>query len=258
MAWIELHQSLTTHKKTRRLARKLGLGVPEGIPQTIGHLCLFWLWCVDGTEDGSLEGLDAQDIADAAGWTGEPEVFLDAMVEAEFIEKKVDGTLEIHDWNDYIGKLMKKREESREKERNRKRDYRQRIKEKAQTETGTEEYSFEIDPDTIDQGWLKVAQCYEGNIGLLPIGNALDDLQAWTDNLGPEVVCEAIDVTNKAQADNPGKYLRKILTTWEEKQIDTLDKARAYTKDLKRRLEAAKRRKQPETNEPPAITGKFY
>ena len=254
MAWIELHQSLTTHKKTRRLARKLGLGVPEGIPQTIGHLCLFWLWCVDGTEDGSLADLDAQDIADAAGWTGEAETFLDARIEAEFIEKKADGRLEIHDWNDYIGKLIKSREESREKERLRKQKYRQQRR--AEPE---EDYSFELNPEDIDPEWLKVVKAYESNIGLLPIGQAGDDLQGYYEKLGADIVCEAIRITNKAQANNPWKYLNAILKKWEETGIDTLDKAIAYTKDLERRIEQAKKKQQKETaNDPPAITGKFY
>ena len=254
MAWIELHQSLTTHKKTRRLARKLGLGVPEGIPQTIGHLCLFWLWCVDGTEDGSLEGLDAQDIADATGWTGEAETFLDAMIEAEFIEKKEDGRLEIHDWNDYIGKLIKSREESREKERLRKQKYRQQRRTEPE-----EDYSFELNPEDIDPEWLKVVKAYESNIGLIPIGQAGDDLQGYFEKLGADIVCEAIRVTNKAQAGNPWKYLNAVLKKWIETGIDTLDKAIAYTKDLERRIEQAKKKQQKETaNEPPAITGKFY
>ncbi len=258
MAWIELHQSLTTHKKTRRLTRYLGLKYPEQLPQTIGHLCLFWLWCVDGTKDGSLTDLEAQDIADAAGWTGEAEIFYKAMVKAEFIEETEDG-VQIHDWRDYIGKLLEKREESREKERDRKRAYRQRQKEKEKAEEPKEYYNFELQPEDIDAEWLKVVKAYEENIGMLPIGSALDDLMAYRDNLGADVVCEAITITNKAQASNPWKYLSKVLQTWEEKEINTLDKAKAYTKDLERRLEQSRKRRQTETaNEPPAITGGFY
>jgi len=256
MAWIELHQSLTTHKKTRRLARKLGLGVPEGIPQTIGHLCLFWLWCVDGTDEGKITDLDAQDIADAAGWTGDPDIFCKAMIDSGFIEKTETETV-IHDWRDYIGKLLDRRKETREKERDRKRAYRQRLKE-AQQEKTESEYDYEISEDDIDPEWLKVAKAYETNIGLLPIGTALDDLQTFTDKLGADVVCEAITITNKAQASNPWKYLNKVLTTWEEKEINTIEKAKAYNKDLERKLEQYRKQKQPETSEPPAITGGFY
>lgn len=253
MAWIELHQSLTTHKKTRRLARALGLGVPAGIPQTIGHLCLFWLWCVDGTEDGNLNDMDAQDVADAAGWTGDPEQFTNAMTEAGFLEKTEDG-LRIHDWDDYIGRLLEQRKESREKERLRKQKYRAQKKAEAGIKTET---PFSL--DGIDQNWLRVVQTYETNIGLIPYGKAGDDLQGYYEGLGADVVCKAIEITNKAQANNPWKYLNAVLQKWLKQGIDTIEKAEAYSKDLERRIEAAKRQKQTAVaNDPPAITGDFY
>ena len=256
MAWIELHQSLTTHKKTRRLTRYLGLNFPEQLPQTIGHLCLFWLWCVDGTEDGKLTDLDAQDIADAAGWTGDADTFYKAMVKAGFIEENGPEIL-IHDWRDYIGKLLEKREESKTKERERKRAYRQRIREQQQ-EGQPEDYSTELSLNDIDPGWLKVVQAYERNIGLLPMGAACDDLQSYYDGLGAEIVCEAIEITNKAQATNPWKYLDKVLKKWQESGIDTLEKAKAYTKDLERRIEVEKKRRERSAAEPPAVEKTFY
>ena len=259
MAWIELHQSRTTHKKTRRLARALGLGVPEGIPQTIGHLCLFWLWCVDGTEDGSLADLDAQDIADAAGWIGNPDVFMEAMVSAEFIERTTEG-MKIHDWNDYIGRLLEQRKETREKERLRKQKYRQRKKiEAAEAEP---ESSTEVDTEIggIDPEWLKVVKAYEDNIGMIPTGTAGEMLVSYVEDLTADVVVEAIIVTNKAQAANPWKYLKAVLDKWADQHITTAEQAKAYCKDLERRLQQAKKQKQPAAtaSEPPAITGDFY
>ena len=53
VAWIELHQQLPTHPKTKRLTRALGLEVPKDIPQVVGHLCMFWLWCLEYAIDGS-------------------------------------------------------------------------------------------------------------------------------------------------------------------------------------------------------------
>lgn len=259
MAWIELHQSLTTHKKTRRLARALGLGVPQGIPQTIGHLCLFWLWCVDGTEDGSLADLDAQDIADAAGWTGDPDVFMEAMISADFIERTPEG-LEIHDWNDYIGRLLEQRKETREKERLRKQKYRQR--KRLETAEAEPEASPEVDAALagIDPEWLKVVKAYEANIGMIPTGTAGEMLVSYVEDLTADVVVEAIIVTNKAQAANPWKYLKAVLDKWADQHITTVEQAKAYCKDLERRLQQAKRQKQPAAtaNEPPAITGDFY
>ena len=260
MAWIELHQSLTTHKKTRRLARALGLGVPEGIPQTIGHLCLFWLWCVDGTEDGSLADLDAQDIADAAGWTGDAEVFTEAMIATGFIERGPGG-LEIHDWDDYIGRLIEQRKDAREKERLRKQKYRERKRQEAtEAQSEPDEPVSQVVADGIDPEWLKVVKAYEANIGMIPIGTAGEMLVSYKEDLTADVVVKAIEITNKAQAANPWKYLKAILDKWAELHIDTVDKADAYCKDLERRLKQAKRQKQPAAaaNEPPAITGDFY
>lgn len=257
MAWIELHQSLTTHKKTRRLARALGLGVPEGIPQTIGHLCLFWLWCVDGTEDGSLADLEAQDVADAAGWTGDPEKFTEAMIAAGFLERGPDG-MAIHDWYDYIGKLMEQREVAREKERLRKQRYRQRKR----LESGDAEPEAEPEIDAalagIDKEWLKVVRAYEAQIGMIPIGTACDILNSYVEDLSADVVVKAIEATNKAQAGNPWKYLKAILDKWAELHVDTVEKADAYCKDLERRIKEAKRQKQPAQREPTAIKGDFY
>lgn len=254
MAWIELHQSLTTHKKTRRLTRKLGLVYPDQLPQTIGHLCMFWLWCVDGTKDGRITDLDAQDIADAAGWTGDPEVFYTAMRDSGFIEE-TDTDIIIHDWHDYIGRLLEKREELRTKERERKREYRNRLKEQQQENS---DYRTELEPEEIDQGWLKVVQAYEKDIGMVPMGSAGDDLQSYYDTLGADVVCKAIEITNKAQASNPWKYLDKVLRKWLDNGINTLEKAEAYNKDLERRIEASKARRQETTTEPPAVTKTFY
>mgnify|MGYP003571366294 CR=1 FL=1 len=257
MAWIELHQSIMNHKKTRRLARALGLGVPAGIPQTIGHLCLFWLWCVDGSEDGCLADLDAQDIADAAGWTGDAEAFTEAMIKAEFIDRKPDG-LWIHDWDDYIGRLLEKRKDTREKERIRKQKYRQR--KRVETDPATPEEPPEDVPEGLyDPEWMKVVKAYEVNIGMLPMGTAGQMLVSYVDDLSADVVVQAIVVTNKAQASNPWKYLKAVLDKWAEQHIDTVEKAEAYCRDLERRLQQAKKQRQPATaNEPPAITGDFY
>ena len=255
MAWIELHQSLTTHKKTRRLARALGLGVPEGIPQAIGHLCMFWLWCVDGTDDGSLADLDAQDIADAAGWTGDPRVFADAMCAAEFIDKGPDGIMAIHDWDDYIGRLIRLREETKRKEKMRKREYRERKKAEAQQPESqtTGQYDDYVDPE-----WLKVVTAYEDNIGMFPVGKTCEMIQTYVDDLTADVVVEGIRCTNSAQPKNPWTYLKRILDEWARLGITTVEKAKANEKDWERAKEQDRRQKKPAAYEPPAIEGDFY
>ena len=241
--WIELRQSLTTHKKMRRLVRTLGLGYPDGIPQTIGHLCMFWLWSADNTQDGNLDGLDAQDIADAACWPNDPDDFVDALVACGFIETCDDGTMCIHDWQEHIGRHIK----ARERDAERKRKLR---------------HSQQLAPDPVeDTEWQKVVLAYEQNIGMVPNGIAGEMLVSYMQDLTADVVIKAIEITNESQPTNAWQYLKSILDKWADLQINTVEKAEAYKKDLRRRISEAKRRKQQQTaptNEPPAITGQFY
>jgi hypothetical protein len=99
MAWIESHQSLATHRKTKVLKRLLKIRTP----QTIGHLHLLWWWCLDNAPDGSLIDIDDADIADAADWLGDAAKFVSSLVEAGFIDA---DTRVLHDWYQYAGKLL--------------------------------------------------------------------------------------------------------------------------------------------------------
>jgi hypothetical protein len=47
---------------------------------------------------GTMSGWDETDIADAAGWDGDEKEFVEAMIEANFIEKDSDGNYFIHGW----------------------------------------------------------------------------------------------------------------------------------------------------------------
>ena len=120
MAWIEVHQSLPSHRKTRKLARLLGLKPPGGIPQAIGHMVMLWLWCVDNAQSGDISNIDKGDIADAAGWTKDPDVFVWALGDAGFLD--TDG--KIHDWNDYAGKLIMQIAQRKAGNRSRQQKYR--------------------------------------------------------------------------------------------------------------------------------------
>ena len=113
MAWIELHQSLPTHRKAKQLARLLGLKTPRDTPQVVGHVCMLWLWAIDNALDGCLAGIDPEDIAEAAGWAKAPDVFLAALIGSGF----VDGDMRIHDWDIYIGKLIDRRTDNARRNR---------------------------------------------------------------------------------------------------------------------------------------------
>lgn len=117
MAWLEAHQELPRHPKTKRFARMLKIS----IPQAVGHLFLLWWWALDYAENGDLSKYDAYDLADAVQWDGDPEEFLSAMIECGpggtcgFVEKNESGKIFIHDWDKYSGRLVEKREKNRKR-----------------------------------------------------------------------------------------------------------------------------------------------
>lgn len=128
MAWIESHQELRHHYKTKRLARELKVTVAAAI----GHLHCLWWWAIDFAPDGDLSKFDDYEIADAIGYEGkDPTKAKAALISAGFLDNSDTGTVTIHDWYDYSGQLGDKRIESRKKERDRKAEYRARKKAEA-------------------------------------------------------------------------------------------------------------------------------
>lgn len=113
MAWIESHQELGRHPKTRRLARMLGISLPAAV----GHLHYLWWWAMDFAEDGDLSGYDSYEIAEAAMWEGDPDEIVDALVHARFLDRTGDGGLVLHDWDEYAGRLIERRARDRERKR---------------------------------------------------------------------------------------------------------------------------------------------
>ena len=109
MAWIQSHQSLGTHRKTKALRRLLKIKNPTAI----GHLHLLWWWCLDNTPDGDLSGIDDADLAEAAEWQGDPKKFVDSLVEAGFID---ENSRKLHDWGDYSGKMLERRIRNKERQ----------------------------------------------------------------------------------------------------------------------------------------------
>ena len=112
MAWIEIHQSLPSHRKTLAMADALDLP-PVYV---LGHMTALWLWCLDNAPDGDLSRLSARIIALAAQWPGDPKAFRDALVSVGFVDETED-TADLHDWLDYAGRLCEHREKEKERSR---------------------------------------------------------------------------------------------------------------------------------------------
>jgi hypothetical protein len=88
----------------------------------VGHLVCLWTWAVDASPDGVLDLSKPRVIARAAKWELDPGRFVDALLAVRFLDP--DGA--IHDWDDYTGKLMERRERTNAQTKERMREYRDR------------------------------------------------------------------------------------------------------------------------------------
>ena len=102
--FIKLDLDLQEHPRTILLQKLLN----TDDAQTIGLLANFWMWCMRYAEDGDLNGYDADQIARAARWIGDPALFSRSMREAGWIED--DNS--VHAWAQHGGKLKKAQEKA--------------------------------------------------------------------------------------------------------------------------------------------------
>jgi hypothetical protein len=102
MAWIELHQAVWTHRKTFELAARLDLDETYAA----AHLIRLWTWALDNAPNGDLSSLSARALAFGAGWRGDADALVGALVGSGWL----DPDLRIHDWQDYAGRLLARRQ----------------------------------------------------------------------------------------------------------------------------------------------------
>jgi len=118
MAWIESHQSLGTHRKLMRLCRELNISDAEAV----GHLHYLWWWCLDNAPDGNLTDIPCEVLAEVAHWTTtgrgrkrDPKLFLSALITCQFVDNSTElSGIYLHDWDEYAGKLVDKRQLTKE------------------------------------------------------------------------------------------------------------------------------------------------
>jgi hypothetical protein len=108
MPWVQSHSALRNHPKLKRAARMAGCSQA----QMAGHLHFLWWWALETAPDGDLSPYDPEDIADAAGWDGDPDVFVSALIGCGPGEKSgfIEADHTLHDWDEYGGKYRKRSE----------------------------------------------------------------------------------------------------------------------------------------------------
>lgn len=102
MPWIESHAELRDHPKLDLLIELLGLTRRDAV----GLLHLVWWRALTYAPDGDLSALTDGQIARWAEWDGDPVMLVEALTSAKFIDS---GRL-LHDWYDYAGRWVERRQ----------------------------------------------------------------------------------------------------------------------------------------------------
>ena len=97
--FLELHQSLIRSSKLRTLARKLDIERPLAT----GLLVHLWLETSElDPMEGTFCGARATEIAELAGWRGDADEFVAALIECRLVDADADGRPErVHNWEQY-------------------------------------------------------------------------------------------------------------------------------------------------------------
>lgn len=85
------------HPKMYDLAARLDCSRPEAL----GYLTLFWDFTAEVATDGSIGKWPDGAIARACDWTGDPGVFIGALVESGWIDLDDTHRLLVHDWSEH-------------------------------------------------------------------------------------------------------------------------------------------------------------
>jgi len=253
MAWYEAHQTLAKHPKTLKLASLL----KTDRRYTVGLLHDLFSWGLDAARrDGSLPGVGADEIAAALDYQGKRgKSVVAAIVESGYLELE-NGTYKIHDWYDYAGKLMDRREADRKRkgkaevagkssgspaEFQRKSDG---ISEEIQGTSDGNPYAtvpyrtvpfkatavesarartcacaLEADADS---DLSRVMTFFFDKINPTPSQTAIDFLKDFTKNLGADVVLHALGIALDERKTN-WRYIQGILQGYTRNGLTTLD-----------------------------------
>lgn len=246
MAWIESHQELARHPKTKKFARKVGITVPAAI----GYLHLLWWWAMDYAQDGDLSLYEPDDIADALMWDGSQDDLLAALIESGFLEN--DDGLFIHDWHEYAGRLLEKRKQNTERKR------KSRDSHARQTSDTNKSHGATVPNQTIpNQNTTTTARAseepesfYKAHERVFGFGcNPLqaEKLGAYIDQDGLEeaVVIRAIERAAVSGTGHSFKLIEKILNDYLASGVKTIQQAESFDNEFERRKKANPARGKP-------------
>lgn len=120
--WVQVYSNLPQHPKTSRLAEELKLTSAALDPNAIavGLLVSLWTWAIQNAYSGDLSECSARTIANACQWRKKPEMLVDALKKAGWL----DGDMKLHDWEEYAVLLIDQEDNRKAKTRERVKRYR--------------------------------------------------------------------------------------------------------------------------------------
>jgi DnaD/phage-associated family protein len=245
MAWIEVHQTLSKHRKVIKAVGCLSVdrattdGRPADRPTVdrhkfIGHLLELWWWALDNVpSDGFMGHISNAEIAIAAEWDGDPDLFAKTLIEVGFIDENPQGRW-LHDWYDYAGKLLEKREKEKERSKLRRSTsgqtngrpaVDQRTDQRSTAESCAAPYPTVPNQREREIAVQKVIQAYEETFGPLKgdPGQLMTLMDYMDKGMDVELIVSAIRKSSTAEV--PLKYADKILANQLRKGILTMEDA---------------------------------
>lgn len=91
------------HPKTFDLAARLGVELPTAL----GHLELLWAFTGKQSPQGNIGKWPDGAISRACYWMGRPELFIQALQEAGFLDADPTHRFTVHDWNEHAPRWVK-------------------------------------------------------------------------------------------------------------------------------------------------------
>jgi hypothetical protein len=140
--WISFKKSLKTHPKTRAACRRFNVERPT----MIGHIAAIWWYAAEHSKiEGELD-LTPKDIAEEAMYEGDPQEFINALIDIGFLETR-NERLYIYNWHEHNGKYFKALKEKREKNAQRQKEWREQQRQEGHSPTPPEPPKFAEDSD---------------------------------------------------------------------------------------------------------------
>lgn len=113
MTYAQINFEIFDHIKTRRTSRALRIKPVH----LVGHLAALWAWATKSAPDGDLWQCEPSDIASAARWDGNSELFCEQLAaNLWLIQSPSDPTRwAINDWFKHTGKFLEKSDKARKR-----------------------------------------------------------------------------------------------------------------------------------------------